>query len=285
MKRNYSSERKDGTPYDALLSLRPIQIEGKPCWQAIVHDVTDRKKAENEIQKARREWESIFQAIGHPTLVLDADHRLIHANAAAEKSAGRPEKELMGKTCYQIFHNTNEPSEGCPFERMAASTPFETIEMEMEALGGDFLVSCTPMLDKEGRIEKVIHIATDITERKKAEEALRKSQEKYRNLVENINDVIFSLNNTGNVSYVSPPIEKIIGYSPSEVTGRNIMELIYPDDRAMLADRFKELLTSGVLQPYEYRLTGKSGNICWVKVFKPSNLSRWKNNRHTGRSY
>ena len=119
--------------------------------------------------------------------------------------------------------------------------------------------------DEEGRFLRTHCAFTDITEKKRAEEALRKSQEKYRDLVENINDVIFALDNTGNVSYVSPAIEKIIGYSPSEVTGRNMMEFIHPDDRAMLADRFKELTILGVLQPYEYRLTGKSGDICWIR--------------------
>ena len=169
-------KRKDGTPYDALLDISPIEIGGKSLWHAMIQDISDRKRAEDELRKSRREWESIFQAIGHPTLILSGDQRLIHANKAAEKTTGIPEKDLIGKRCYEVFHKTEKPPKGCAFERMAASGRLETFEMEIEALGGSFLVSCTPMLDEEGRLEKVIHIATDITKQKKAQEALKKSE-------------------------------------------------------------------------------------------------------------
>ena len=263
--------RKDGTLYDALLSLRPIQIEGKLCWQAIVHDVTDRKKAENEIQKARREWENIFQAIGHPTLVLDADHRLIHANAAAEKSAGRPEKELMGKTCYQIFHNTNEPSEGCPFERMAASNPFETIEMEMEALGGDFLVSCTPMLDKEGRIEKVIHIATDITERKRADEMLKASEERYRALFDNMKDgvAIYEARNEGEDFVfidLNTAAEKIENVPKDALIGKSALEVFPGVKEFGIFDVFKRVWKTG--EPEKHP----------IGIYKDERIAGWREN-------
>ncbi len=258
-------KRKDGTPFDALLSMRTIKIAGQSLWQVMIQDISDRKWAERELQKSRREWEGIFQAIGHPTLILNADQRLAHANKATEKATGKSEAELIGKSCYEIFHHTDEPPEGCPFKKMIASGHLETVEMEIEALGGVFLVSCTPMVDDKGRIEKVIHIATDITEQKEAEAALKASEEKYRDLVENMNEAIFALDTAGTVTYISPAVENITGYLPSEAIGKNIMAFIHPDDRAALAERLKERIQSDHIQPREYRLIHKTGEIRWIR--------------------
>ena len=258
-------KRKDGTPFDALFSMQPIEIGGKSLWHAMVQDISDRKRFEDELRNSRREWEGIFQSIGQPTMILNADHVIAHANKATEKATGRPEKDLIGMKCYQIFHDAGGPPKGCPFERMATSRHLESVEMEIEALEGSFLVSCTPMLDEKGRIEKVIHIATDITQLKQTEQALRESEEKYRDLVENINDVIYALDSTGTVTYVSPTIEAISGYSPSEIIGKHMTGFVHRDDHASLAERFRELIMEGHIQAYEYRMIDKQGKIRWVR--------------------
>jgi len=127
------------------------------------------------LRQTQQEWEDIFQAIGHPTIILDAQHNILSVNRATLKAVGaHSAEELMGRKCYEIFHNTSKPPEGCPLVKMLATTKFEESEMEVEALGGVFLVSCTPVFDEKGNIQKIIHIATDITERKKAEKEIKK---------------------------------------------------------------------------------------------------------------
>ena len=122
-----------------------------------------------ELQRLQKEWEGIFQAIGNPTVLLDAERRVIHANAATLKNTGLSVQEIIGMKCHEIFHNSPQPPKGCPYEKSITTGRFETCEMAFEALDGTFLVSYTPLLDPEGRVEKVIHIATDITARKWAE--------------------------------------------------------------------------------------------------------------------
>lgn len=250
-------KRKDGTPYDALLSMQPVEIGGRPLWHAIIQDISDRKEAEEALRQARQEWENIFQAIGQPTLILDKEHRLVHANSATERATGRPEKDLIGLKCYEIFHNSVEPAERCPFEKMLKTGQLETVEMEIEALNGTFLVSCTPMLDREGRLEKVIHIATDITEWKRAEAALRESERAYRELVENINDIIFRIDENGNFTYVSPLIGRW-GYEPSDLIGRHFSEVVFREDLDLGSGRFEALMSNNV-RPLEYRIMSKGG--------------------------
>lgn len=147
-------------------------------------ELNRRKLAEEEAQQARQNWESIFQAIGHPTMILDPRHGVISVNRATVKATGKSAEELVGMKCYEIMHGTDKPPEGCPMKRMLTTEHFETAEMEVEILGRIFFVTCTPVFGDEGNLQKVIHIATDITERKRAEEELKKYREHLEDLVE-----------------------------------------------------------------------------------------------------
>lgn len=128
------------------------------------------EQANRELERLQKEWEGIFQAIGHPTVILDESRRVSYANEASLSKMGIPADRVIGRKCHEVFHQNTEPPKDCPFENSVATGRLETCEIPMEALNGIFLVSCTPVLDYEGRLEKVIHIATDITDRKRAEE-------------------------------------------------------------------------------------------------------------------
>ena len=139
-------------------------------------DSTGLKQAEDKLRRAHQEWEGIFQAIGHPTVILDPNYTVMAVNRATVRATGRSEQELQGKKCHEIFHGTDHAPAGCPLAAMLESGHLETTEMEIQAFGGVFLVSCTPVTDDRGRLQKIIHIATDITARKQTEESLRGSE-------------------------------------------------------------------------------------------------------------
>ena len=154
---------------------------------SVIEDITEKKKAEEKIHKAKQAWEDIFHAIGHPTFLIDKNHTIITANKAVQKASGMTATELKGKKCYEIFHGTKQPPESCPTTTLLNSGNFESIEMKVEALNGTYIISTTPILADDGKIDKIIHIATDITKRKKAEQKLKESQQMYKQLFENIN--------------------------------------------------------------------------------------------------
>jgi len=167
------------TPFnwgEAFLETALVAVIGLLVMVRLRRDQAQRQRTEETLRQASREWENIFQAISHPTVILDPQRRVLKANQALVKATGRPAQDLVGLKCYQIFHGpTNgEPPLGCPFEELLTAGRLETVEMKMEALGGTFLVSCTPVLDDAGRLERVIHIATDITGRVRAEEEVKR---------------------------------------------------------------------------------------------------------------
>ena len=144
-----------------------------------IRDITGLRLAEENAAHTRKDWETIFRAIGHPAIVLDADNRIIDANDATVRVTGLAHDQLKGKRCYEVFHDsgTRSPPDTCPFERLRATGTTGPSEGEVAALGGYFHVSCTPVFDTGGRLEKVIHIAMDVTEQRKAQDELRAAYE------------------------------------------------------------------------------------------------------------
>jgi PAS domain S-box-containing protein len=111
----------------------------------------------------------------------------------------------------------------------------------------------------------VFGIIQDITGRKKIERALRLSESKFRMLVENINDVIFSVNPKGQIAYFSPAGERLFGYRPADLAGRFFLDMVYEEDRPAILKRFEEM-EKGVLKPLEWRLIKKDGSLSWVRT-------------------
>ncbi len=95
--------------------------------------------------------------------------------------------------------------------------------------------------------------------------SLRASEEKYRALVENINDVLFALDTRGKITYVSPAVERLSKYKVSDLIGKSFTQLVYPDDLPALLDRFTRLM-SGQLEPWEFRALDKDGRIIFVRT-------------------
>jgi len=95
------------------------------------------------------------------------------------------------------------------------------------------------------------------------EKRLSESEEMYRNLLGNISEALFEVDENGIVRFISPGIERIVGYRPSELCGRHFMQFIYPEDRAMLLEQF-QMVSKNILEPSEYRLIDKNGEIRWI---------------------
>jgi PAS domain S-box-containing protein len=142
---------------------------GSPVRMTGTHsDISKRKTAENDLLKAKKDWEVIFRAMGNPVVILDADNSVIEVNDAVLKKTGKTAGELKGLKCWQIFHgpDVSGPPDHCPFEQLKKSGTIETSEIESDVFGGSYLVSCTPIYNGSGQLEKVIHIAVDISEKK-----------------------------------------------------------------------------------------------------------------------
>jgi len=110
-----------------------------------------------------------------------------------------------------------------------------------------------------------INFATCIGELEQVEKEIREAAERYRGLVEGINDIVYVLDDKAVITYISPDIESIAGYSASEMVGRNVSEYIYPEDLVMVIERFRSGSFPNIPGPFEFRLLTRSGEVCWVR--------------------
>jgi len=171
-----SGLRKDGTEVLFEVSITSLKLEDETFFIGILRDITSRIEAQRELERISREKEEIFQSLASLTLILDTNFTILDANMAVLKATGMSKEELLGRKCYEIFHMPPSPPPDCPLMEALSSADRKPVEREMETSLGTFLTTCTPLLDEEGNIVKVINSCVDITERKRLEEQLRQAQ-------------------------------------------------------------------------------------------------------------
>ncbi len=135
-------------------------------------DITKRKRAEKALRISARQWHITFDAISDAVSLMDLEGRILRCNKALTKLLGKPLSEISGCTCWELVHGTSEPIEGCPVVRMQETLCRETLVLPIGDRWFDVVVD--PLLDEDGSLIGAVHIIRDITERKRAEEEIRR---------------------------------------------------------------------------------------------------------------
>jgi PAS domain S-box-containing protein len=146
----------------------------KGYFAALFEDITERKKNEQEIRRAKNDWERTFDSVPDFIAILDNDHKIVRANKAMAQQLGVTPQQAIGENCYKCVHGASLPPVFCPHAKTIVDGKEHIAEVHEPRLGGDFLVSTTPLKDENGKLIGSVHVARDITERKKAEEILTK---------------------------------------------------------------------------------------------------------------
>lgn len=160
------------------------------CLEGIITDITARKRAEEELVQSEREKSTILATIAEHIIYQAPDHTIVWANRAAAASIGLEPGQLVGKKCYELWHNRQEPCSTCPLDMALASGQPERAEVQTPD-GRWWHISGYPLKDEKEQIVGLIEVTMEITAGKQAEQALRESETKYRSLFEAANDAIF----------------------------------------------------------------------------------------------
>ena len=212
--------------------------------------------------------ESVFRAIGHPSLILDPQHNILATNNAAADLLKKSRDDLKGKRCYSLFHGTDSPPERCPMERMLTSGKGETVEMEMGAVNGKFLVSCVPIFDDEGNLDRILHIAADNNGNKQSIKSLEESEEKYRSLVESSDDSIYLIDRNYRYLFINKKHLSRIGLPEGQfVQGLAFHEFHTSSGTETFIRNVDSVFKTGKPHQYEY-LSQRDGRY-FLQTFSP----------------
>ena len=270
-------KRKDGSTIFVRESAVAVRDEdGKTLYyDGVVEDITELKKTQDELIKSRDDWKAIFNSISDPVIVLAKNHTILDANPATLKALGKKKEEIIGKKCFEFFHEDHKVAEGCPMEKLLRSGRPEAESMEMDALGGIFLVTVSPVFEGKN-IAKVIHHAKDITQLKQLIKALEESEEKYRSLFENslnaiaIHEVVTDKKGKP-IDYVflevNDAFERETGLKAKDVVGKRVTEVLPEVDRKFIEEYGKIALEGGSSRFEAF--SASLGRYHEISVFSP----------------
>jgi PAS domain S-box-containing protein len=227
--------------------------------RSLQDETARRQQAEAQLLQALRDWENIFQATGHPTIIMDLEHGIVAANKKCVEITGKSLDQLLNAKCYDVFHTNGKRPQDCPMEALLKSGSTERVEMEMEALGGHYLVSCMPIIDEHGNIMKVIHAATDITERREMEKELRKSEDRFRRIYDDAPVMMHSVDTDLIIRNVNKKWLEILGYNRDEILGKSIESIMTPESKTNLRERIAEFWNVGEVHDIAYEYIKKDG--------------------------
>jgi PAS domain S-box-containing protein len=159
--------------------------------EQVSHESTTHKNVDEELDNAWREWKATFDAAKDSIILTDGEFRIVQANLAASQLFGGPLDQIIGKTCWQLIHGTDYPPRDCPLEKAKTTKKHEEIELYLPQKDVWVTASVDPVFDQQGNLSGAIHIIKDITDRKKAQEALQESEQKFRTIFDNTSDGMF----------------------------------------------------------------------------------------------
>lgn len=214
----------------------------------IVRDISDRKQMEEMLEQQREELRTILDAVPAFIYYKGTEGRFISANKALVDASGVSEEEWRGKTIADLFSDRMGPEQWAACERddvevIESGRPKRDIIESFETPEGTgwARVDKIPVMDRSGRVVGLIGFALDITDRKRAEEALKQSEERFRALVENTSDWLWEADANGVLAYSSPKSRDVLGYEPAEMIGKTPVDFVAPDDVERFSAIFSDI--------------------------------------------
>lgn len=258
---------RDGQPKVYEIHCHPVFDAEGNVRQVIEYnlDITERKQAEEALRRQQEEQRTILDSVPGLIFYKDRENRFVRVNKALVESLGVTREEAEGGSAFDLFPEHAEEYWRDDLEVMESGRAKTDIVEPVETPAGTkwFRTDKIPYVDENGDIVGIIGFSADITEFKRAEEALRESEAKYRSIFENVQDIFYRTDATGIITEISPSVERY-GYTREGMIGTQVLD-VYADaeERAAL---LKAVLERGEVVDYEIHLKTGDGRVIETSV-------------------
>jgi PAS domain S-box-containing protein len=267
--------RKDGNSIPVEVTLGSVHLPDGSAILGIVRDITERKQSEEALRESEEKYRTLVLYSGDPIFSFNPDETYRFVNEAFAKPFGKRPEDILGKTPHALFPYDEAEQRLTLVRRVFQSGEKGEIEVKVVTSTGEvtcYLTIVDPIKDEKGKVLFVSCISKNITERKRAEEELRKNEKKYRLITNNIADVVSVMGMDRRFTYVSPSIKGLRGFTAEEAVEQSLDQVFTPESMRIVLSTMSEemeLESSGNADPDRTRLLEleeyrKDGSTIWV---------------------
>gem|GEM_PF-1589714 len=263
--------RKDlSTAYVQLSASPSIDDHGTFVYGLfVVSDISDLKKADDALRESELYYRTLIETSPNGIIRFDLNGDIRMANIQAAKMLGySTPKELINRNLFDYVAPNDLEKWQVNLKNALNDGYVKHLECTLisrDNAGFCIDMSIATLRGISNQPAGYVGIISDITERRKTDYLVRKSEEKHRSLVEGISHIIFTTDIKGKYTYVSPVIQRVLGYKPEELIGKHFYMLVPSEERHKLGLKLKEA-QSGKSGPNDFKMMDTSGSIHWVRI-------------------
>ncbi len=252
--------------------------EGKPIRMiGSLSDIHEKKQMAEALENSENKFNTVIDHITDIVNMIDKKGIIKYTNQSVEGILGYQPEELLGIHFLTLVHPDDQIrlSERFQFQ-LNSKGPGTLIQFSLRAKDGSYVPfeGIGNVQLHHPALQSIIMISRDITLRKKAEELIIASEEKFRSLVHNISDIITIISANGEILYQSASARQIMGYEENGLKKRNIMEVVHPDDLQLVMFTFQNLVqTGGITELIEFRLLNNDGKYFYIEAQATNQLN------------
>jgi PAS domain S-box-containing protein len=267
-------QRTDGT--DVIVSINAAPIRGADGHLVgevgTVTDITERKHAEAALRNVERRYRLLFEGVSVMNVLTkpgeDGLPIIVDCNDLFAGSLGYTRAEVLGRPAGEFYTADSRKKMADGGYQRAMQGHLLTEERELLTKDGkviNTLVSAVPDIDQNGKPVGTQAMYVDITQRKYAEEQLRRSEERYKNIVENASDIIYRTDPEGRFTFCNPTSSRILKYANEEFLGQSFLDFVHPSHRKDIGQFYHEQYEKKIASTYhEFLAVAKDGSEHWI---------------------
>ncbi len=268
--------KRDGTRIEVSLDSRLEHGPDGPRTHTILHDVTEKLRARENLAESERRFRGLFESNADGIVYANTSGTILNVNPALCLMLGYGEDELLGKHVLDIMPEEEGDTERAFFRQQVLKdgccAKFQEKFIHADGRLVPVSIRAWANLDEAGAPQGVWALVRDLSDVLEAEARIARSRELYRLLAENSEDVIWTVDNDLNYTYISPAVHDLRGVRPEDLIGQNSLDSMTPDSKAQASKRYWKIIAEESRgkevepQMWEAELHSADGSTVWTEI-------------------